>query len=103
MWNQTKYIDCFTTFRWIVKREEWIMKMKKQFCTYCMDYRECEFQEKNKKEKIDNIEIEYLEKCYICKTCGEKIYGDLLDYNTIAANKRKNRSYTSIRDSRNIK
>ena len=62
------------------------MKMKKQFCTYCMDYRECEFQEKNKKEKIDNIEIEYLEKCYICKTCGEKIYGDLLDYNTIEAN-----------------
>ena len=71
------------------------MKMKKQFCTYCMDYRECEFQEKNKKEKIDNIEIEYLEKCYICKTCGEKIYGDLLDYNTIEANN-KLREQTGI-------
>ena len=60
--------------------------MKEQFCTHCMEDRECEYKERIKKEKIDDIEIEYLEKYYICKTCGEEIYGDLLDYNVREAN-----------------
>jgi len=60
--------------------------MKEQFCTHCMEDRECEYKERIKKEKIDDIEIEYLEKYYICKTCGEEIYGDLLDYNVREGN-----------------
>ena len=62
--------------------------MKKQFCTHCMDDRECDYKERNKKLKIDKIEIEYLEKYYVCKTCGEELYGDLLDYNVREGNKK---------------
>ena len=62
--------------------------MKKQFCTHCMDDRECDYKERNKKLKIDKIEIEYLEKYYVCKTCGEELYGDLLDYNIREGNKK---------------
>lgn len=64
------------------------MKTKKEFCTYCMKERECTYKEKQKNEVIDNIKIEYLEKYYVCNTCGNKIYGDLLDYNTLEANKK---------------
>ena len=62
--------------------------MKKQFCTHCMDDRECDYKERNKKLKIDKIEIEYLEKYYVCKTCGEELYGDLFDYNVREGNKK---------------
>lgn len=62
--------------------------MKKQFCTHCMEDRECEYKERNKKLKIDELEIEYLEKYYVCKTCGEELYGDLFDYNIREGNKK---------------
>lgn len=53
-----------------------------------MKYVNCKYNEGILKEKIDDIEIEYLEKYYICDECGSKIYGDLLDYNTSAANEK---------------
>ena len=62
--------------------------MKKQFCTDCMEERVCDYKEHLLKEKIDGLEIEYLEKYYICKECGNKLYGDLLDYNVREANKK---------------
>ena len=62
--------------------------MEKQYCDKCLEYRNCKYEEKNIKEKIDGIEIEYLEKYYICDVCGEKFYGDLFDYNAITANEK---------------
>ena len=64
------------------------MKNKKQFCDNCLEYRSCKYEEKKIKEKIDGIEIEYLEKYYICDNCGEKFYGDLYDYNVTTANEK---------------
>ena len=62
--------------------------MKKFFCEKCFEDKECTYKEKIKKEIIDNIEIEYLEKYYVCNECGEKIYGDMFDYNIHEANKK---------------
>ena len=44
------------------------MNKEKQFCDYCLDYRNGKYEEKISKEIIDGIEIEYLEKYYICDT-----------------------------------
>ena len=62
--------------------------MKKQFCSECMKNVNCKYKEKNISKKIDDIDIEYLEKYYICDECGNKIYGDLLDYNTNIVNEK---------------
>lgn len=51
-----------------------------------MGYADCKYNEKLITEIIDGIEIEYLEKFYICNNCGSKIYGNFLDYNSITAN-----------------
>ncbi len=64
------------------------MNKEKQFCDYCLDYRNGKYEEKIIKEIIDGIEIEYLEKYYICDTCGNKFYGDLYDYNVSTANEK---------------
>ena len=66
--------------------------MKRQFCENCMSERECTYKEKKIKELINNKEIEYIKKYYVCNTCGNDIYGDLLDDNIISANRelRKN-------------
>ncbi len=69
--------------------------MKKFFCEKCFEDKECTYKEKIKKEIIDNIEIEYLEKYYVCNECGEKIYGDMFDYNIHEANK-KLREHTGL-------
>lgn len=69
--------------------------MKKFFCEQCFEDRECTYKESNEKEIIDNIEIEYLEKYYICNECGNKIYGDMFDYNIHEANK-KLREHTGL-------
>ena len=60
--------------------------MNKQFCSKCMKMVGCKYNEGIIKKTIDGIKIEYLEKYYLCDDCGSKIYGDLLDYNVIAAN-----------------
>ncbi len=70
-----------------MKTNDIMNKMKKQFCSNCMKDVDCKYNEKIVKENVDGIEIEYLEKYYICNKCRSKIYGDLLDSNTIAANK----------------
>ncbi len=64
------------------------MNKEKQFCDYCLDYKDCKYDEKMTKENIDGVEIEYLEKYYICDTCGNKFYGDLYDYNINIANEK---------------
>ncbi len=64
------------------------MKKNKQFCTHCMDDKDCDYREEYITETIDNNTISFLSKYYICKDCGEKIYGDLLDYNVMEANKK---------------
>lgn len=64
------------------------MNSEKQFCDYCLDYRNGKYEEKIIKEIIDGVEIEYLEKYYICDTCGNKFYGDLFDYNVSTANEK---------------
>ena len=60
--------------------------MKKQFCSKCMKNVSCKYKEKTTSKKIDDISVDYLEKYYICDECGNKIYGDLLDYNTNIVN-----------------
>lgn len=63
--------------------------MKKVFCNNCMLDTDCEYEEKVIKETIDGIEIEYLEKRYICSICHEKTYDDeSFDYNVLEANKK---------------
>lgn len=62
------------------------MKMNKQFCSKCMKMVDCKYDEGIIKEVIDSVEIEYLEKYYVCELCGSKIYGDLLNYNISTAN-----------------
>ncbi len=63
--------------------------MKKVFCDNCMMDTDCKYEEGVVKEKIDGIEIEYLEKRYICSVCHEKTYDDeCLDYNVLQANEK---------------
>ena len=59
-----------------------------KYCTNCLKNVNCKYEEKDIKEIIDGIEIEYLEKYYICDNCGKKFYGDLYDYNVITANEK---------------
>lgn len=61
------------------------MLMSKQFCQTCWKDTECTYKEGMRKETIDNLEIEFLEKYYICNECGEKTEGDMFDYNVIEA------------------
>ena len=48
--------------------------MKTIFCEVCMKDTNCEYEEGVVKEIIDGIEVEYLEKRYICSICHEKVY-----------------------------
>ena len=59
---------------------------------------DCSYKEGIINEVIDGIEIEYLEKYYVCDVCGCKIYGDLLDYNVSVANNelRKNTGLITV-------
>ena len=59
-----------------------------KYCDYCLKEVNCEYKEQNKIEKIDDIEIEYLEKYYVCSECGNEFYGDLYDYNITIANEK---------------
>ena len=61
---------------------------KMQFCSNCLEDSNCSYNEKMINKVIDGVNIEYLEKYYICDSCGCKIYGDLLDYNTSEINKK---------------
>ncbi len=60
----------------------------KRFCENCLEEVNCNYNERIKKEKIDNLNIEYLEKYYVCDVCGEEFYDDLFDYNVNEANKK---------------
>lgn len=62
--------------------------MKKFFCENCLEDKKCTYKEEFKKKIIDNIEVEYLEKFYVCNECHEKIYGDMFDYNIHEINKK---------------
>lgn len=63
--------------------------MKKIFCDNCMANTECEYEESVIKEVIDGIEIEYLEKRYICSICHDITYdNECLDYNVFQANQK---------------
>ncbi|MDE6142375.1 MAG: DUF4065 domain-containing protein, partial [Bacilli bacterium] len=47
----------------------------------------CEYEEGVIKEIIDGIEVEYLEKRYICSICHEKVYDEeTFNYNVLEAN-----------------
>ena len=59
-----------------------------KYCTNCLKNVNCKYEEKMIKENINGIEIEYLEKYYICDNCKEKFYGDLYDYNITTANEK---------------
>lgn len=71
------------------------MIFMKKFCDNCLKDVSCKYYENNILESIDGIEITYVEKCYICDTCGEKFYDDLLDYNVLEVNN-KLREKTSL-------
>ena len=58
----------------------------KKFCDKCLKDVEVVYKEENTKEFIDDVEIEYLEKYYVCKECNHEFYDDLHDYNIDAAN-----------------
>jgi uncharacterized phage-associated protein len=61
---------------------------KMKYCDYCLTNVNCDYKERNKKEKINGLEIEYLEKYYVCSVCGNEFYDDLLDYNVKTANEK---------------
>ena len=60
--------------------------MCRQFCEFCMEERDCTYQEKMVHKIIDGIDIEFLEKFYICNSCNNKIFGDYFDENIRTAN-----------------
>ena len=60
----------------------------KRFCENCLKEVNCKYYERIKKETIDDLIIEFLEKYYICDECGEEFYDDLFDYNVNEANKK---------------
>ena len=60
----------------------------KKFCDNCLKEVKCEFRERNKKLRIDKLEVEYLEKYYVCDKCGKEFYDDLFDYNINEGNKK---------------
>lgn len=61
--------------------------MKKIFCVHCMKTTECSYDEKVTKKIIDYMEVEYLEKRYICSECTGVVYDDeTLNYNTRTIN-----------------
>lgn len=68
----------------------------KKFCTKCLEDRKVTYKENLSTKKIDDATITYLEKYYICNTCGEKIYDDLHDYNILAANNELRKIYGTI-------
>lgn len=68
----------------------------KKFCTKCLKDRKVAYREKLSTEKIDDATITYLEKYYICNTCGEKFYDDLHDYNVLTANNELRKFYGTI-------
>lgn len=60
---------------------------KEVYCLLCDDVRKCELREENVTRKINGNTITYLEKNYICSTCGETVYDkDIFDYNVHTAN-----------------
>lgn len=67
----------------------------KKFCDECFCEVNCKYNEEYISEILDGIEIEYLEKYYICDECGSKFYDDLGDYNINEANK-KLREHTNL-------
>ena len=60
--------------------------MTKQFCEYCICDTLCDSYDRMVHKNIDGIDIEYLEKYYICSICHNIIYGDYFDYNNRIAN-----------------
>ena len=68
----------------------------KKFCIKCLKDRKVAYREKISTEKIDDAKITYLEKYYTCKTCGEKLYDDLHDYNVLTANNELRKFYGTI-------
>lgn len=58
----------------------------KKFCDKCLKDVDVIYKEENTREFIDDVEIEYLEKYYVCKKCNHEFYDDLHDYNIDAAN-----------------
>lgn len=73
----------------------------KKFCDVCFCEVNCKYHEENITEFVDGIEIEYLEKFYICNECNSKFYDDLGDYNIHEANK-KLREHTNLITSKEI-
>ena len=53
----------------------------KKFCGHCLKEVSCKYYEKGKELFVDNKNIKYLEKYYICNECHNKFYDDLHDYN----------------------
>ncbi len=60
--------------------------MCRHFCEFCMEEKDCTYQEDMVHKTIDGIDIEYLEKFYICNSCKNKIFGDYFDENIHRAN-----------------
>lgn len=66
-----------------------VNKNKILFCETCLVDTECKYEEGIRKEKIDDIKIEYLEKRYVCLRCHEKVYdSETYDWNVFEANKK---------------
>lgn len=64
-------------------------KEKRLFCETCMTDTDCEYEEETIQENIDGIEIEYMEKRYICSNCHEKVYdSETFDSNALEANQK---------------
>lgn len=62
--------------------------MKKIFCEICNKEVKVDYIEKMVCEKIENVEINYLKKYYLCSECNNEIFGDLWDYNIKTINEK---------------
>lgn len=72
----------------------------KKICEECLKEVECSYNERLKKQKIDNNEIEFTEKYYVCHECGNSFYDDLFDENIKEANEaiRKKNNIITIKE-----
>lgn len=62
-------------------------KFMKKLCENCLKEVSCTYHEREKKLRVENKEIKFKEKYYICEECHNEFYDDLYDENIKEGNK----------------
>ena len=58
----------------------------KKFCENCLKEVECNYYEEDRTIFIENHQIDYLKKYYVCSECGKEFLDDLYDYDIETVN-----------------